>query len=128
MAAVSAFKNFKAILTNLLNSDNNIRSSAELHYLDVPEADKFYHLLEVLGENSSTEEEELAAVLLRKLITNSYNEVFSKFSSDVQEQIKNQLLHQLACNMNQSLKRKMCEVVSELAQNCIGNIFLNCKL
>ncbi|GFY42544.1 importin-5 [Trichonephila inaurata madagascariensis] len=66
-------------------------------------------------------EEELAAVLLRKLIANSYNEVFSKFSPEVQEQIKNQLLHQLACNMNQSLKRKMCEVVSELARNCIDD-------
>ncbi|GFR15011.1 importin-5 [Trichonephila clavata] len=123
MAAANTFKNFKEILTNLLNSDNNIRSSAELHYLEVPETDKVYHLLEVLGDNSSTEEAELAAVLLRKLISNSYNEVFSKLSPEVHEQIKTRLLHQLASNMNQSLKRKLCEVVSELARNCIGNIF-----
>ncbi|GFU12418.1 importin-5 [Nephila pilipes] len=89
-------------------------------YHDFPTQDKLFQLLEVVTDDDvDIQEAELAAVLLRRVISGSFQEVFVKLPTDFQGRIKAQILHRLACNMNQNLKRKICDVASELAQNCI---------
>ncbi|CAL1261451.1 unnamed protein product [Larinioides sclopetarius] len=122
MADNSASKNFRFIIANLLSTDNNVRANAELQYEEVNASEKFFLLLSLLGDDTvQLEQAELAAVLLRRLITSDFEQVFTKLAPNVQNEIKTQLLLRLQADVNHNLRRKICDVAAELARNCIDD-------
>jgi hypothetical protein len=62
----------------------------------------------------------MAAVLLRRLYTSSFEEFWPQFSPDVQNSIKEEMLRCVQQETNASLRKKVCECTAELARNMLG--------
>ncbi|GBL83789.1 Importin-5 [Araneus ventricosus] len=98
------------------------QANAEIQYEEVNASEKFFLLLSHLGDDTvQLEQAELAAVLLRRLITSDFEQVFTKLAPNVQNEIKTQLLLRLQADINHNLRRKICDVAAELARNCIDD-------
>lgn len=112
--------NFRQILKCLLSLKNNIRTKAEEAFNSIPTETRVLHLLNsVTDENLDEAERQLACVLMRRLITNDFPEFYPKLSVDDQNQLKECLLQLVQTDTNDSLKKKMCDIVSELARNLV---------
>lgn len=62
----------------------------------------------------------MAAVLLRRLLSASFEEVYPTLPSEVQTAIKSELLVIIQLETQSSMRRKICDIVAELARNLIG--------
>ncbi|KAA0204007.1 hypothetical protein HAZT_HAZT011606 [Hyalella azteca] len=77
---------------------------------------KLQLLLGALFEESLGEElRSMAAVLLRRFLSSSFDEVFPKLPPHAQTSIRGQLLAGVLQEGNPQLRKKMCDVISELA-------------
>ncbi|XP_054709669.1 importin-5-like [Uloborus diversus] len=113
---------FSTVLSNILSTDNQTRNNAETIYVRIPIIEKVSLLVTVIGNDGAPPEQaELAAALLRRIICDDYEEIVQKLSPDEQCQLKNQLLHRIQQGVNCNLRRKTCDVASELARNCIDD-------
>ncbi|KAF8785478.1 Importin-5 like protein [Argiope bruennichi] len=120
--AAQPVKNLRIIIENLLSSDNNVRGNAEIQYEEINASEKLFLLLALLGDDAvPLQQAELAAVLLRRLITSDFDVVFAKLMPEVQEGVKTRLLLRLQEDRNHNLRRKICDVAAELARNCIDD-------
>ncbi|ETE66899.1 Importin-5 [Ophiophagus hannah] len=61
----------------------------------------------------------MAAVLLRRLLSASFEEVYPTLPSEVQTAIKSELLVIIQLETQSSMRRKICDIVAELARNLI---------
>lgn len=64
----------------------------------------------------------MAAVLLRRLLSSSFEEVYPSLPSDVQDAIKSELLLVIQLESQSSMRKKICDIVAELARNLIGKV------
>jgi hypothetical protein len=62
----------------------------------------------------------LAAVLLRRLFTNDFNEWWPKISPELQAGVKMELMKGIQEELTPPVKRKVCDATAELARNLIG--------
>ncbi|XP_035214122.1 importin-5-like [Stegodyphus dumicola] len=114
------FKTFCAILADLLSPDNNVRTKAEALYDEINATEKLFLLLTAVASNEvAIEEAELAAILLRRLLSNEFTEAFCNITVDTTRQIKNQLLHRIQQDVNRNLRRRICDAIAELARKCV---------
>ncbi|GBP12896.1 Importin-5 [Eumeta japonica] len=113
---------FYQLLETLLSSDNDIRSQAEDAYNNIPTENKVVHLVQAI-QNASVSEEgrQTAAVLLRRLLSAEFYDFFPKIPVEQQNLLKEQLLLTLQMDISQPIRRKICDVVSELARNLIDD-------
>ncbi len=63
---------------------------------------------------------QLSAVLLRRLLFSSFDDIVKNGSHIVVEQMKTQLLLLMQKDITIALRRKVCDITAELAKNCIG--------
>ncbi|KAG8178968.1 hypothetical protein JTE90_012483, partial [Oedothorax gibbosus] len=120
MPVSTDFQKFRFLLTNLLSIDNDTRKQAELQYDGMNGNERFFMTLAAVSDDgTSLQEAELAAVLLRRLITTEFNQVFSKLAPDIQNQAKSQILLRIQQDVNPNLKRKISDVAAELVRNSI---------
>uniref|UniRef100_A0A8C3TI54 TOG domain-containing protein n=1 Tax=Chelydra serpentina TaxID=8475 RepID=A0A8C3TI54_CHESE len=61
----------------------------------------------------------MAAVLLRRLLSSAFEEVYPALSPDVQTAIKSELLLIIQMETQSSMRKKICDIVAELARNLI---------
>ncbi|CAG9576082.1 unnamed protein product [Danaus chrysippus] len=117
---------FYQLLNTILSIDNETRSQAEKVYNDIPTETKVVHLVGAI-QNADLGEEarETAAVLLRRLLSAEFFEFFPKLPFDQQAMLREQLLLTLQMDVSQQLRRKICDVVSELARNHIDDDGVN---
>lgn len=117
---------FYQLLNTLLSTDNDIRSQAEEAYNNIPTETKVVHLVGAI-QNADVGEEgrQTAAVLLRRLLSAEFFEFFPKLPFEQQTALREQLLLTLQMEVSQSLRRKICDVVSELARNHIDDDGVN---
>ncbi|OWR47024.1 importin-5 [Danaus plexippus] len=117
---------FYQLLNTILSIDNETRSQAEKLYNDIPTETKVVHLVGAI-QNADLGEEarETAAVLLRRLLSAEFFEFFPKLPFDQQAMLREQLLLTLQMDVSQQLRRKICDVVSELARNHIDDDGVN---
>ncbi|XP_045761353.1 importin-5 [Maniola jurtina] len=117
---------FYQLLSTVLSIDNEIRTQAEKVYNDIPTETKVVHLVGAI-QNANLGEEcrETAAVLLRRLLSAEFFEFFPKLPVEQQTMLREQLLLTLQMEVSQSLRRKICDVVSELARNHIDDDGVN---
>ena len=64
----------------------------------------------------------MSAVLLRRLLSNSFEEVWPLIQPPLQEAIKQELMLAVQEELTPPVRRKVCDVVAELARNMIGKI------
>ncbi|KPI93520.1 Importin-5 [Papilio xuthus] len=117
---------FYQLLNTLLSTDNDIRQQAEDAYNNIPTETKVVHLVGAIQNGDIGEEaRQTAAVLLRRLLSAEFFEFFPKLPFDQQTMLREQLLLTLQMNVSQQLRRKICDVVSELARNHIDDDGVN---
>jgi hypothetical protein len=63
---------------------------------------------------------QLSAVLLRRLIFSSFDDIVKSGSHIIVEQMKTELLLLMRKDITIALRRKVCDITAELAKNCIG--------
>ncbi|EPY72952.1 Ran GTP binding protein 5-like protein [Camelus ferus] len=61
----------------------------------------------------------MAAVLLRRLLSSAFDEVYPTLPSDVQTAIKSELLMIIQMETQSSMRKKICDIAAELARNLI---------
>lgn len=62
----------------------------------------------------------MAAVLLRRLYTSSFEEFWPQFSPEMQTTIKEETLRSVQQETDPSMRKKVCECTAELARNMLG--------
>uniref|UniRef100_A0AAY5F0B9 TOG domain-containing protein n=1 Tax=Electrophorus electricus TaxID=8005 RepID=A0AAY5F0B9_ELEEL len=105
---------FYLLLGNLMNPDNSVRKQAEETYDTIPGATKITFLLQAIRDASAAEEvRQMAAVLLRRLLSSSFEEVYPGLTLDIQTAIKTELLACIQLDGSSSIRKKVCDVAAE---------------
>uniref|UniRef100_A0A1W7RAB9 Importin-5 n=1 Tax=Hadrurus spadix TaxID=141984 RepID=A0A1W7RAB9_9SCOR len=113
---------FNTILTNLLSVDNEIRTKSEEALENIPVENRIGFLLRAVSASDNSDEIcQLAAVLLRRLISTDFEDISSKLSVDALNQLKNQLLINIQQDVSPVLRKKVCDAAAELARNLIDD-------
>ncbi|KAF2351074.1 Armadillo-type fold [Trinorchestia longiramus] len=108
---------FRQLLNGFLSPDNDIRLQAESAYDNINVDTKLQLLLDALFETSLEEQlRSMAAVLLRRFLYCNFDEVFPKLPMDTQRNIRGQLLTNVLQESSPQLRRKICDVIGELAR------------
>ncbi|EMP29748.1 Importin-5 [Chelonia mydas] len=89
-------------------------------YETIPGQSKITFLLQAIRNAAAAEEaRQMAAVLLRRLLSSAFEEVYPALSPDVQTAIKSELLLIIQMETQSSMRKKICDIVAELARNLI---------
>lgn len=72
----------------------------------------------------------MAAVLLRRLLSSSFEEIYPGLTLAMQTAIKTELLSSIQQEASPNIRKKVCDIAAELCRNLIGtvrrfNTFLN---
>ncbi|XP_034489294.1 importin-5 [Drosophila innubila] len=111
---------FQNLLNSLLSMDNEVRKQAEETYNNLSRELKVTHLLgNVHNGQQSEEARQMAAVLLRRLFTSEFLEFYKELPVDSQNQLLQQILMAVQQDVTPQLRRKICEVIAEVARNLI---------
>ncbi|XP_028164572.1 importin-5 [Ostrinia furnacalis] len=117
---------FYQLLNSLLSADNDIRSQAEETYNNIPTETKVLHLVGAIQNVELGDDgRQSAAVFLRRLLSTEFFEFFPKLPVEQQAMLREQLLLTLQMDVSQQLRRKISDVVSELARNHIDDDGVN---
>uniref|UniRef100_A0A2K6NK93 Importin 5 n=1 Tax=Rhinopithecus roxellana TaxID=61622 RepID=A0A2K6NK93_RHIRO len=89
-------------------------------YENIPGQSKITFLLQAIRNTTAAEEaRQMAAVLLRRLLSSAFDEVYPTLPSDVQTAIKSELLMIIQMETQSSMRKKVCDIAAELARNLI---------
>uniref|UniRef100_A0A8C6A1U9 Importin 5 n=1 Tax=Marmota marmota marmota TaxID=9994 RepID=A0A8C6A1U9_MARMA len=89
-------------------------------YENIPGQSKITFLLQAIRNTTAAEEaRQMAAVLLRRLLSSAFDEVYPTLPSDVQTAIKSELLMIIQMETQSSMRKKICDIAAELARNLI---------
>ncbi|XP_036330351.1 importin-5 isoform X2 [Rhagoletis pomonella] len=109
---------FQQILNSLLSTDNDVRQQAEDAYNNLPRDVKVTHLLGTIHNGQQSEEaRQMAAVLLRRLFTSEFTEFYKELPQESQAQLLQQILLAVQQEVTPNLRRKICELVAEVARS-----------
>ncbi|KAJ7415326.1 Importin-5 [Willisornis vidua] len=118
--AVAEQEQFYALLGNLLSPDNAVRKQAEETYENIPGPSKITYLLQAIRNTATPEEaRQMAAVLLRRLLSSAFEEVYPALSPEDQTSVKSELLLFIQLEVQSTMRKKICDIVAELARNLI---------
>uniref|UniRef100_A0AAR2IXI6 Importin-5 n=1 Tax=Pygocentrus nattereri TaxID=42514 RepID=A0AAR2IXI6_PYGNA len=113
---------FYLLLGNLMSPDNNVRKQSEETYDAIPGSTKITFLLQAIRDASAAEDvRQMAAVLLRRLLSSAFEEVYPGLTIDVQMAIKTELLASIQMDSSSSIRKKVCDVAAELARNLLDD-------
>jgi len=111
---------FDGLLQNLLNTDNKIRMEAEETYEGVPATTKIPFLINTMTNvGCQLEVRSMAAVLLRRIYTSSFEEFWPLFPPEAQAQLKERTLLSIQNEQDGVLRKKICEAAAEFARNLL---------
>eukprot|EP00064_Thunnus_orientalis_P008168 superscaffoldBa00000955_g8191 len=113
---------FYLLLGNLMSPDNNIRKQAEEAYDTIPGQTKITFLLQAIRDASAAEEvRQMAAVLLRRLLSSSFEEIYPGLTLEMQTAIKTELLTSIQQETSPNIRKKVCDIAAELSRNLIDD-------
>uniref|UniRef100_A0A8C1CB84 Karyopherin (importin) beta 3 n=1 Tax=Cyprinus carpio carpio TaxID=630221 RepID=A0A8C1CB84_CYPCA len=113
---------FYLLLSNLMSPDNTVRKQSEETYDTIPGQTKITFLLQAIRDASAAEEvKQMAAVLLRRLMSSSFEEVYPSLAIDVQTAIKTELLAGIQSEGSPNIRKKVCDIAAELTRNLIDD-------
>lgn len=73
------------------------------------------------GGDIPEEGRQLAAVMLRRLLSTEFTEFFSKLNDEQKAQFKNQVLMLLQSEPNNGMRRKLVDLVAEVSRNLMDD-------
>lgn len=111
------------LLTALQSNDNTIRSQAEQSYEALPLEQRATLLFGSLPASAGVPDEgrQLAAVMLRRLISNDFNEFFDKLNDEHKAQFKGEMLNLLQSETNRNVRRKIVDLVAETSRSLMDD-------
>ncbi|KAF3706248.1 Importin-5 [Channa argus] len=113
---------FYLLLGNLMSPDNNVRKQSEETYDNIPGQNKITFLLQAVRDASSAEEvKQMAAVLLRRLLSSSFEEIYPGLTLEMQTVIKTELLSSIQQETLPNIRKKVCDIAAELSRNLIDD-------
>ncbi|XP_034029930.1 importin-5 [Thalassophryne amazonica] len=113
---------FYLLLGNLMSPDNNIRKQAEETYDTIPGQNKITFLLQAVRDESAAEEvKQMAAVLLRRLLSSSFEDIYPGLTLEMQTAIKSELLTSIQQQSSSNIRKKVCDIAAELSRNLIDD-------
>uniref|UniRef100_A0A667ZJA9 Karyopherin (importin) beta 3 n=1 Tax=Myripristis murdjan TaxID=586833 RepID=A0A667ZJA9_9TELE len=113
---------FYLLLGNLMSPDNTARKQAEETYDTIPGPNKITFLLQAIRDASATEEvKQMAAVLLRRLLSSSFEEIYPGLTLEMQTAIKTELLTSIQQETSPNIRKKVCDIAAELSRNLIDD-------
>lgn len=62
----------------------------------------------------------MAAVLMRRMLSASFEEVFPSLTPEVQNGVKHELLLGIQMEGSSNIRKKTCDIAAELSRNLIG--------
>uniref|UniRef100_A0A671T1C8 Importin-5-like n=1 Tax=Sinocyclocheilus anshuiensis TaxID=1608454 RepID=A0A671T1C8_9TELE len=120
ISAMAEQQQFYLLLSNLMSPDNTVRKQSEETYDTIPGQTKITFLLQAIHDVSAAEEvKQMAAVLLRRLLSSSFEEVYPSLAIDMQTAIKTELLAGIQSEGSSNIRKKVCDIAAELARNLI---------
>uniref|UniRef100_A0A667Z6G0 Karyopherin (importin) beta 3 n=1 Tax=Myripristis murdjan TaxID=586833 RepID=A0A667Z6G0_9TELE len=121
-AFVKSGQQFYLLLGNLMSPDNTARKQAEETYDTIPGPNKITFLLQAIRDASATEEvKQMAAVLLRRLLSSSFEEIYPGLTLEMQTAIKTELLTSIQQETSPNIRKKVCDIAAELSRNLIDD-------
>ncbi|XP_020509996.2 importin-5 [Labrus bergylta] len=113
---------FYLLLGNLMSPDNNVRKQSEETYDTIPGQNKITFLLQAIRDASAAEEvKQMAAVLLRRLLSSSFEEIYPGLTVEMQTAIKTELLTSIQQESSLNIRKKVCDIAAELCRNLIDD-------
>ena len=64
---------------------------------------------------------QLAAVMLRRLISNDFSEFFDKLSDEQKAQFKGEMLNIMQSEVNRNVRRKIVDLVAEMSRSLMDD-------
>lgn len=85
--------------------------------------DRYQHIDKADAETVvlSTQVKQMAAVLLRRLLSSSFEEIYPGLTLEMQTAIKTELLTSIQQESTPNIRKKVCDIAAELCRNLIGN-------
>jgi len=77
-------------------------------------------MLPVQGNRCGMQVRSMAAVLLRRIYTSSFEEFWPQFPPESQAQLKERTIVSIQSEPNATLRKKICECGAEFARNLLG--------
>lgn len=115
-------KQFESLLQALMSPENATRTETEEVYDKIPVAQKVAYLVAALrNADNAIEVRTLAAVLLRRLFTNDFNDWWPTVPEELQFGVKTELMKAIQEELTPPVKRKICDATAELARNLIDD-------
>lgn len=74
---------------------------------------------------SFSQVKQMAAVLLRRLLSSSFDEVYPSMTLDVQTAVKTELLAGIQSETSSNIRKKISDIAAELSRNLIGWLTLH---
>lgn len=88
----------------------------------MPIESKVTHLLAAVHNAAIGEEaRQMSAVLLRRLFANEFQDFYPKLPAEAQTQLKEQIILVVQQEQSDSMRRKICEIIAEVARNLIDD-------
>lgn len=113
--------NFAQLMVAMLSNENEIRSVAETEYEKIPIKDRGSLLFAHYSNGHfDIESRSLALVLLRRLISNSYEEFF-KETQIQKDHFHSEFLRCISTEMQPILRKRLTDLLAELARNTIDD-------
>ncbi|KAK1876487.1 Importin-5 [Dissostichus eleginoides] len=122
MAEQQQQQQFYLLLGNLMSPDNNVRKQSEEAYDTIVGQTKITFLLQAIRDVSAAEEvKQMAAVLLRRLLSSSFEEIYPGLTLEMQTVIKTELLTSIQTETSPNIRKKVCDIAAELTRNLIDD-------
>lgn len=62
----------------------------------------------------------MAAVLLRRLLSSSFEEIYPGLTLEMQTAVKTELLSSIQQESSPNIRKKVCDIAAELCRNLVG--------
>uniref|UniRef100_A0A4W5L6I0 Karyopherin (importin) beta 3 n=1 Tax=Hucho hucho TaxID=62062 RepID=A0A4W5L6I0_9TELE len=113
---------FYILLGNLMSPDNDIRKQSEEAYDTIPGQTKITFLLQAIRDAACAEEvKTMAAVLLRRLLSSSFEEIYPGLTVDMQMAIKTELVTSIQTEASPNIRKKVADIAAELCRNLLDD-------
>uniref|UniRef100_A0A8C5C657 TOG domain-containing protein n=1 Tax=Gadus morhua TaxID=8049 RepID=A0A8C5C657_GADMO len=93
---------FYLLLGNLMSPDNGIRKQSEVR-------------------RDGSVVKQMAAVLLRRLLSSSFEEIYPGLTVEMQTAVKTELLASIQTEASPNIRKKVCDIAAELSRNLVGD-------
>ncbi|VDN02262.1 unnamed protein product [Thelazia callipaeda] len=119
---MTSIPEFNSLINSMLCPENKERREAEYQYDQIEVLPKTRFLFQLfMDQTASVEVRSLSLVLMRRLLYNKWSELSSAWSKENREQFCDQLLKLATEEQNHVLRKRVIDVIAELARSTIDS-------